>query len=101
MMYAGSVCWLIVSLAWPSINALMSQQLGPERQGELQGGLASVLGLSSIVGPFVLTETLASFSAPDAPVRFPGAAFLLAALLSFVCLCLLLAQRRALQGSSP
>jgi len=79
----------------PSMNALLSQRMGPERQGELQGAMASVMGLSSIVGPFSLTQTFAYFAAPDATVRFPGAAFLLAAGFACVCLGLLLLQLRA------
>ena len=55
-------------VAMPSLNALMSSELGPERQGELQGGMASVMGLSSVVGPLLLTQTMAHFSARDAPV---------------------------------
>jgi DHA1 family tetracycline resistance protein-like MFS transporter len=93
--------WMIVpvlafgglqGLAMPSINALLSRQLGPERQGELQGGMASVMGLSSIIGPLALTQTLAHFSGPDAEVHFPGAAFLLAATFASIALFLLLAQ---------
>lgn len=80
-------------IASPSISALMSRELGPERQGELQGGLASLMGLSSIVGPFALTQVLGYFSAPDAPIHFPGAAFLLAAVLGAVCFVLLLLRR--------
>jgi DHA1 family tetracycline resistance protein-like MFS transporter len=81
----------------PSINALLSRELGPERQGELQGGMSSVIGLSSIVGPFALTQTLAQFTGPQASFIFPGAAFLLAAVLAAVCFVLLsvaLARRR-------
>ena len=81
-------------IAMPSINALMSRQLGPERQGELQGGMASVMGLSSIVGPLSLTQTLARFSGPGAPIHFPGAAFLLAATYALACLGLLSIQLR-------
>lgn len=80
-------------IASPSITALMSREIGPERQGELQGGLASLMGLSSIVGPFVLTQVLGYFSAPDAPIFFPGAAFLVAALLGAVCFVLLVMRR--------
>jgi DHA1 family tetracycline resistance protein-like MFS transporter len=80
-------------IASPSINALMSRELGPERQGELQGGLASVMGLASIFGPFTLTQVLAYFSNPGAPVYFPGAAFFLAALLGMLCFALLLRGR--------
>jgi DHA1 family tetracycline resistance protein-like MFS transporter len=76
-------------IANPSINALMSRELGPERQGELQGGMASVIGLSSIVGPFMLTQTLALFTGQAARYVFPGAAFVLAALMALVCFVLL------------
>lgn len=79
--------------ASPAINAIMSKELGPERQGELQGGMASVMGLSSIIGPLALTQTLARFSGPDAPIHFPGAAFVLAAALGLVSLSLLVAER--------
>jgi len=53
------------------------------------------MGLSSIVGPFALTQVLAHFTAPGAPVYFPGAAFQLAALLAAMCFGLLLGQLRA------
>ena len=76
-------------VAMPAINSLMSKQLGPERQGELQGGIASMMGLSSIVGPLALTETMARFSGPEARVQFPGAAFVLAAGLAALSLLLL------------
>jgi DHA1 family tetracycline resistance protein-like MFS transporter len=82
-------------IAMPSINALMSKQLGPERQGELQGGMASVMGLSSIVGPLALTQALASCTGPKARIQFPGASFLLASLLAAICFGLLLLQLRA------
>jgi DHA1 family tetracycline resistance protein-like MFS transporter len=100
MLYPTLAVGGLQGMATPAINALLSRQLGPERQGELQGGMASVMGLSSIVGPFALTETLARFSGPNAAIQFPGAAFLLAALLAFVCLCLLLAQRAALRAAA-
>ena len=73
----------------PSVNALLSQQLGPERQGELQGGMASVIGLSSIIGPFALTQTLAQFTGPAARFHFPGAAFVLATAFALTCFVLL------------
>lgn len=81
--------------AMPSINAILSKELGPDRQGELQGGMASVMGLSAVIAPLVLSQTLASFSAADAPIRFPGAAFALAAVFGLVSLVLLFAERPA------
>jgi DHA1 family tetracycline resistance protein-like MFS transporter len=81
-------------LAMPSINAMMSRQLGPERQGELQGGMASLLGLGSIVGPLAMTQTLAHFTGPSAQHQFPGAVFLLAAALAALTLLVLRIQVR-------
>jgi DHA1 family tetracycline resistance protein-like MFS transporter len=92
MLYPTLLLGGLQGIAMPAINASMSRLMGPERQGELQGGISSMMGLSAILGPLALTETMARYSAPDAPVYFPGAAFLLAALLAFLCLILLLAQ---------
>jgi DHA1 family tetracycline resistance protein-like MFS transporter len=82
MMYAGSVCWLIVSLAWPSINALMSQKIPPNAQGELQGGMASLSSINSILGPMLAGQLFAFFTGPGAPIHFPGAPFLASGLLA-------------------
>jgi MFS transporter, DHA1 family, tetracycline resistance protein len=88
----------------PSVNAMLSRELGPERQGELQGGMASVIGLSSIVGPFTLTQILAQFTGPTARYHFPGAAFVVAASLALVCFVLLsiaLARKPARSEAAP
>jgi DHA1 family tetracycline resistance protein-like MFS transporter len=94
MLYPVLAVGGLAGMAMPSMNALMSKELGPERQGELQGGLASLMGLCSIIGPLSLTQTLSYFTQPGAPVYFPGAAFVLAATLAGVCLTLLLWQLR-------
>lgn len=101
MLYPTLLLGGFQGIAMPAINASMSKLLGPERQGELQGGIASMMGLSAIVGPLALTETLARYSGPTAEVYFPGAAFLLAALLAFLCLLLLLAQLQRAKRETP
>jgi len=90
MMYVGIAFWSIASLAWPSLNALMSQRIPPTAQGELQGGLASVASLASIIGPPVLTQIFSHFASPSAPLRFPGAPFLASALLAVLSAAVLL-----------
>jgi DHA1 family tetracycline resistance protein-like MFS transporter len=90
MMYAWMAVWSLMALAMPSLAAIMSKQVGPTEQGELQGALASVGGLTSVVAPPFLTTLFAwtTGSAPpavnrafgwltgsSAPVYFPGAAF--------------------------
>jgi len=47
----------------------------------LQGATASVQSISQLLGPFLFTLTFAYFIGANAPVKLPGAPFLLAALL--------------------
>lgn len=90
MMYVGTSLWLIVSLAWPSINALVSQQVPGNQQGELQGGIASLTGINSILGPFLMTQLFARYSNEHASIYFPGAPFVLAAVLGMASVVILI-----------
>jgi DHA1 family tetracycline resistance protein-like MFS transporter len=69
-------------LVYPSTNALLSQMTDASNQGALQGGMASVASVGAIIGPLLLTQTLAV----GAENGFPGSAFLVAAALVFVAL---------------
>jgi DHA1 family tetracycline resistance protein-like MFS transporter len=86
MMFAWLTTWFFGAIMMPTTNALMSHRIAPDAQGELQGAVASLFSLSSIVGPPLMTQLFSRFSAPDAPVHFPGAAFLAAAILAATCL---------------
>jgi DHA1 family tetracycline resistance protein-like MFS transporter len=85
MIFIFMVPFGLMSLAMPAINAIMSNEVGPKEQGELQGALTSLGGLTSVVAPLLLGNLFAFFSSRQAPVYFPGAAFLASAL------CLVLA----------
>jgi MFS transporter, DHA1 family, tetracycline resistance protein len=82
VLYLGILGWGMAALSWPSLNALMSQQVPPDAQGELQGALASLSSVTAILGPPLMTQLFGTFSDPGAPVHFPGAPFLAAALLA-------------------
>jgi MFS transporter, DHA1 family, tetracycline resistance protein len=90
MMYAFMLPWLIAGLAYPSMNAIMSQQVPPDAQGELQGGVASLYSLALVVGPPVMTQLFGRFSGESAIVHLPGAAFLFSAFLAAVSAVLFL-----------
>jgi DHA1 family tetracycline resistance protein-like MFS transporter len=64
----------------PALNAIMSNGVGPSEQGELQGALACIGGLTSIAAPPLLTNLFSYFTSARAPIYFPGAAFLAASL---------------------
>jgi DHA1 family tetracycline resistance protein-like MFS transporter len=88
MMFAWLGTWLLGALVMPSTNALMSHRVEKSAQGELQGAVASLFGLSSIVGPPLMTQLFGRFSAPDAPVHLPGAAFFASTLLAWTSFAL-------------
>ena len=58
----------------------------PEQQGQLQGATTSVQSVSQLLGPFLFTLTFAYFIGAQAPVKLPGAPFLLASALLLLAL---------------
>jgi DHA1 family tetracycline resistance protein-like MFS transporter len=79
---------------------MMSHQVPPNAQGELQGAAASLYSLSSIIGPPLLTQILSYFSGGSAPVYFPGAAFFTAATLATASAILFARATQGMMGSS-
>jgi DHA1 family tetracycline resistance protein-like MFS transporter len=89
VMVVGILGWTI---AQPAVQALMSQAVPPTEQGLLQGALASMTNLTSVIGPPIWTGLFGYFVSPAAPVRMPGAAFFAGSLVFL--LALVLAVRR-------
>ncbi len=85
MMYVVGLTTGIFALTYPSMNALASQQMPANAQGELQGAVASLYGLSSILGPPLMTTVFSYFATPTTWPYFPGAAFILAAACTVAC----------------
>ena len=87
MMYAFMVPYGLGGLAGPATQALVSEAVSPSEQGELQGALTSLISVSSIIGPLLMTGLFARFShhTPGA-VYFPGAPFLAGAALTVLAL---------------
>lgn len=77
MLYAGIVISGLNGLVFPSLQTVMTSNVPPNEQGELQGAVASLQSLASIVGPPLMTTVFATYSRPAAVIYFPGAAFIL------------------------
>lgn len=82
----------------PSLMAMMSRRATPETQGEVQGISAMAMGLGQLVAPILLTGTMAYFTAKNAPVHFPGAAFVVAAIFGLLAILMLRRLPRATRG---
>ena len=81
MMVAFIPVFAFIGLIEPSLKALASARVPANAQGELQGAITSVKSLTMALSPLVMTRVFGYFSGPTAPVHFPGAPFLLAAIL--------------------
>jgi DHA1 family tetracycline resistance protein-like MFS transporter len=86
MMFAFMVPSALGGFAGPALQSIMSGQVPSNEQGELQGALTSLISLTSIVGPLLMTNLFAYFSAPGGDIYFPGAPFLAAAVLTLFSL---------------
>ncbi|MEO1618724.1 MAG: TCR/Tet family MFS transporter [Planctomycetota bacterium] len=72
-------------IAGPAIQSLVTETVDETEQGEVQGALTSLQGLTSIGAPIVFTSGLFGFfTSKYTPVVFPGAPFLLGGILIFI-----------------
>lgn len=67
------------SLATPSVRAMVAARGQVDTQGEMQGLLSAVEGLTATVAPLLATGLFYAFTAHWLPLKVPGAPFLLAA----------------------
>lgn len=84
MMFAILGIYALGGIAGPSIQGMISNQVPANEQGEVQGALTSLTSTTSIVGPLIMTNLFSYFTATSAPVYFPGAPYLLSAVLTII-----------------
>jgi DHA1 family tetracycline resistance protein-like MFS transporter len=82
MMFAFMLPYALGGIAGPAIQGIVSAKVPANEQGELQGALTSLMSLTSIVGPILMTTLFAFFTAANAPIYFPGAPFMMGAVLT-------------------
>lgn len=67
-------------LSGPAFQALMSRRVEQSAQGQLQGALASMAGVTGMIGPLLFTQVFA-FGISSRTLRLPGAPYWLSAAL--------------------
>lgn len=104
MVYVLIPLGALAGFTLPALQGIMSRTLPADSQGELQGALGSIMGVSMIVGPYLMTQVFAAFNEPGepfeiagivilpqgAPFHLPGASFVLASLLALAAILPLL-----------
>lgn len=81
MMFVFMIPYCLGGIAGPALQAILAGHVPKNEQGELQGALTSMMSLTSIIGPLVMTNLFAWFTKPGAPIHFSGAPFLLGSVL--------------------
>ena len=84
MMFAFLVPYCLGGICGPSLQSVISGQVPVNQQGELQGALTSLMSLTTIIGPPLMSLTFSYFTTDRAPFYFPGMQFLIGA----VCMLL-------------
>lgn len=93
MIYAATSLLLFTNIVMPSLQSMISKGTPSEEQGELQGTLVSITSLTSIIGPLLYTGLFSYFTKPN-HYALPGAPYVAAALISFLCLMLVFLNKR-------
>ncbi|MBC7865304.1 MAG: TCR/Tet family MFS transporter, partial [Bacteroidia bacterium] len=76
-------------IAGPAIQGMMSNEVAANEQGELQGIMSSLMSLTAIIGPLMMSYIFSFFTSKASPVYFPGAAMIAGALLIIVAFILM------------
>jgi DHA1 family tetracycline resistance protein-like MFS transporter len=84
MMFVFLVPYCLGGIAGPALQGYMSTNVPANEQGELQGGLTSLMSVSAIFGPLLMTQSFYYFTKPNPYFQFPGAPFAIGALLMLI-----------------
>lgn len=84
MLFAILVPYCLGGIAGPAMQAVISNEIPANEQGSIQGLLSSVMSVSSVFGPPLMTMTFYYFTHKNAPFQFPGAPFIVGGLLMLV-----------------
>ena len=75
MMFTFLIPYCLGGICGPALQAVISNHVPSNEQGELQGALTSLMSATTIIGPPVMTNLFAYFTRQDAPVYFTGPPF--------------------------
>lgn len=81
MLFLFMIPYALSGIAGPSIQGILTGQVPENEQGELQGSITSMLSLSAVISPPIMTAIFYKFTSEDSSIYFPGMPFLFAAFL--------------------
>lgn len=97
VVYVALIFGALGGFANPAMQGIASGQISADRQGQLQGGISSMISLTAIISPLIMTQTFGFFT-DKSGFYFPGAAFFLAAVLTLCALALFMHYTKSLKN---
>jgi DHA1 family tetracycline resistance protein-like MFS transporter len=97
LLWIGIPIMNLMSLVWPSAQSMMSHAASASEQGQLQGAINSLRGISGLIGPGLFTWIFAKSISSAVLVHAPGMPFFTAASLLLCALLLALTATRPLK----
>lgn len=90
MMYMCMIPYCLGGIGGTALQGFISDRVPANEQGELQGALTSLVSITTVIGPLLMTSVFHHFTENGAAIYFPGAPFLLGAILMFISVVLTL-----------
>jgi len=84
LMYVYMIPYCMGGIGGTALQGFISEHVSPREQGELQGALTSLVSITTIIGPLLMTSLFHHFTSKDSSIYFPGAPFLMGAILMLV-----------------
>jgi DHA1 family tetracycline resistance protein-like MFS transporter len=104
---SASVGWIVYvilcfgafgGVTMPTIQSVISRQVGADEQGRLQGALMSLASIAGILGLIILPSLFAYSISPRAPIHLPGSPYYFSCVLVIAAM---LSVRHALHRAKP
>ncbi|MDA1274524.1 MAG: TCR/Tet family MFS transporter [Verrucomicrobia bacterium] len=90
MVYVILIAGSFSGITGPAMRALISRGVSANEQGGVQGILTSLLSVTGIIGPLLMTRLFSFFIGKTSPIHLPGAAFFFGAALMVVAMGMVL-----------
>jgi MFS transporter, DHA1 family, tetracycline resistance protein len=85
----------------PAIQGLVSNSVGDDEQGAIQGAVTSLESIAGIIGPLICTQLFSHFIAPARSPQVPGAPFFAAGLIAGLAIFAAVAAHRRRELGTP
>lgn len=84
MMFAFMIPYALGGISVPNIQSILSAQVPANEQGELQGGLTSLISITAVVGPILMSTCFTFFTKDPTGLYFPGISFFVGGILALI-----------------